>query len=175
MVIIIWIVSLITMTGETLYDFSRDNSLDNWYRVDDTVMGGRSDGNLFVDQEGNGVFTGLVSLENNGGFSSVRYITGRKDVSNYKMVSLRVKGDGKNYQFRIKSERRQYFSYIYDFPTSGKWETIEIPFSSFIPAFRGRELDMKPYPGDNVEEISILIGNKKNEEFTLLIDKIELR
>ena len=55
------------------------------------------------------------------------------------------------------------------------WQTIEIPFSSMYPAFRGRRLNTKNYPGEQMEMIAFLIGNKKAESFNLEIDKIELK
>lgn len=36
-------------------------------------MGGKSSGDFYINESGNGVFEGFVSLANNGGFSSVRY------------------------------------------------------------------------------------------------------
>jgi hypothetical protein len=41
------------------------------------------------------------------------------------------------------------------------------------PSFRGRKLNQPNFSKDSIEEI-LLIGNKKKEEFKLLIDKIEL-
>jgi hypothetical protein len=43
------------------------------------------------------------------------------------------------------------------------------------PSFRGRKLDAPNFSHDNIEEIVFLIGNKKNERFELIIDKIALK
>mgnify|MGYP001794145454 CR=1 FL=1 len=61
------------MNTHTLFDFKKDSSLAGWSIVDDVVMGGRSAGHFKINREGHGEFYGTVSLENNGGFSSVRY------------------------------------------------------------------------------------------------------
>lgn len=158
----------------TIFDFTIDSSLDSWYIMDDVVMGGRSDGNMKINEDGHGLFHGDVSLENNGGFSSVRYRPELLDVSDYKSCKLRVKGDGKSYQFRIKSDAYDRFSYIYTFDTTGEWETVVIPLHDMYPSFRGRRLDMDNYSGQTLAELAILIGNKKNESFQLEIDKITL-
>ncbi len=158
----------------TIFDFTIDSSLDSWYIMDDVVMGGRSDGNMKINEDGHGLFHGDVSLENNGGFSSVRYRPELLDVSDYKSCKLRVKGDGKSYQFRIKSDAYDRFSYIYSFDTTGEWETVVIPLHDMYPSFRGRRLDMDNYSGQTLAELAILIGNKKNESFQLEIDKITL-
>jgi hypothetical protein len=156
-----------------LFDFKPDSDLSNWYVVDDGVMGGRSQGNFELHPEGYAVFSGTVSLENNGGFSSVRYSFREKEVRPYKKVVLRLKGDGKRYQFRVKSSRYDRASYIQYFETSGEWQDIEIALSDLYPTFRGRTLDRPNYSGEVMEEVTFLIGNKKAEPFRLLIDKIE--
>jgi len=158
----------------TIFNFGKQSDLSNWYVVDDVVMGGRSNGNFTLSEDGHGLFQGRVSLENNGGFSMVRYVIGKSDVSRYSTAVIRLKGDGKRYQFRIKSAGRDRHSYIAHFQTSGEWETIKIPLAKMYASFRGVKLNMPDYPGKQMEEIAFLIGNKKAEEFRLEIDKIEL-
>lgn len=155
-----------------LFDASNANELKNWYVVDDGVMGGVSQGNLKLNDQGAAQFYGTVRLENNGGFSSVRHSFDSKDVSSFTSVVLVVKGDGKPYQFRIKRDADQRYSYINSFTTSGDWETIKLPFDGFYPGFRGNTLNKPNYSGDSMEEIAILIGNKRKEEFSLEISKI---
>ena len=159
-----------------LFDFTTSSEIKNWRVVDDVVMGGRSSGNFSLTEDGHGKFSGNVSLENNGGFSSVRYgFQSKIDLQNYSKVKLRVKGDGKNYQFRIKAKTRDYYSYITSFETTGKWEEIEIKLKDLYPSFRGRKLNLPNFSGDEMEEITFLIANYKTESFELLIDKIELK
>ena len=160
--------------GVILYDFKKAKRLTNWYVVNDGVMGGLSKGQLSLNESGNGSFKGFVTTENNGGFSSLRYPFDSKDVSNYTHLILRLKGDGKSYQFRLKASSSERFSYIMPFQTSGDWETIKIPLQSFYPTFRGNQLDQPNFPGNTLEEIGILIGNKTNENFELEIESIAL-
>lgn len=163
------------LAPQTLFDFEKTSKLDGWAVVDDVVMGGRSSGQLGISSDGHGIFEGYVSLENNGGFSSVRYDSGRIPTSEYSKIYIRLKGDGKAYQFRIKARARDYHAYIMPFATTGEWQEIEIPMDSMYPTFRGRLLDMENFNHHHLEEIRFLIANKKNESFKLLIDKIELR
>lgn len=158
-----------------LFDFKKDSVLTNWRVIDDVVMGGRSNGSLDINSEGNAVFRGVISTENNGGFSSIRYQFERREIAPYKKISIRLKGDGKAYQFRVKSTKSQRHNYIFPFETTGEWETIEIQLSEMTPAFRGRKLEMLNYNGEIIEEIAFLIGNKKAESFSLEIDKIWLK
>jgi NADH dehydrogenase [ubiquinone] 1 alpha subcomplex assembly factor 1 len=96
-------------------------------------------------------------------------------VSQKKQIIIRLKGDQKAYQFRIKDNSRNYYSYIFPFTTNGDWQNIYIPLNEFYPSFRGRKLDIPNFSETYVEEIVFLIGNKKAERFELLIDKIELK
>lgn len=157
-----------------LYDFSTVNKPRGWLIVNDGVMGGLSKGHMSLDDNGNGVFWGEVSLENNGGFSLARLSLPSLPVEGYSKVVIELKGDQKRYQFRLKSTRGQMHSYVKFFETSGEWERIEISFDELIPSFRGRALDLPDYPASQLEEIGLLIGNKTKEDFTLLIRSFTL-
>ncbi len=159
----------------TIFDFTKEADLKNWYVVNDTVMGGESEGKMGVDDKGNGIFEGHVSLDNNGGFSSIRYNASLIKLKGYSKFVIVLKGDGKAFQFNVKNKKNEYHSYIITFETTGNWQTIEIPFSNMIPSFRGRTLNMANFSGDQLEEIGFLIGNKKAEDFKLLIDKISVQ
>jgi len=163
------------MKGTFLFDFDSNTDASAWRVVNDGVMGGLSKGDFAINDAGHGLFKGEISLENNGGFSSVRYAFESKDVSTFSSVKIRLRGDGKAYQFRVKEKSGQRHSHIADIKTSGQWETISVQFSDMYPAFRGRLLDIPNYSGAAMTEIAFLIGNKKSEKFALEIDYIELQ
>lgn len=172
--LVYFILFINTLDPLTIFDFAKNSNLNNWNVVDDGVMGGRSSGQFGLSDEGNAVFKGSISLENNGGFSSVRYRSGTKEIHSYSKFILHLKGDGKKYQFRVKSDTNEYYSYIQYFTTSGDWEALEIHFEEMYPTFRGRQLNQPNFPGEKIEEIGFLFGNKKAESFRLEIDKIEI-
>jgi len=157
-----------------LFNFNAQSEPGNWIVIDDVVMGGRSIGSFSLTPEGHGLFKGHISTENNGGFSSVRHRFDSKPVGKFTIVKLRVKGDGKSYQFRVKSIAGDAHSYIATFKTTAAWSTVEIPFAIMHPSFRGRKLELPNYPGQSMEEIAFLIANKTAETFSLEIDRIEL-
>jgi hypothetical protein len=157
-----------------LFNFSTDSDISNWRILDDVVMGGRSDGNFKVNTDGHGEYYGDVSLKNNGGFSSLRYYFDTKVTDDYSKFTLRIKGDGKAYQFRVKDDRYNRYSFIYEFETTGEWQTVSIPFSEMYASFRGYRVDIPNFKGNQMEEIAFLIGNKKEESFKILIDSISL-
>ncbi len=158
-----------------LFNFKTTRDISNWKIVDDVVMGGRSNGSFGLTNNGFGNFHGNVSLENNGGFSIVKYTFDTKHVGDFSKVCIHVKGDGKTYQFRIKTSRDDEHSYVCQFSTSNDWEIIEIPFSNMQPTYRGRQLRMENYSGKQMEQIAFLIGNKKEESFKLEIESIEIK
>jgi hypothetical protein len=155
-----------------IYNFNKERNLIDWKIVNDAVMGGKSIGSFQLNEKGHGVFNGTISLENNGGFSFLRYRSEKINISNMKQVNIRLKGDGKRYQFRIKPNRHSQYSYTTYFETSGNWETIEIQLSELIPTFRGKKLLMPNFTGEEIEEIGFLIGNKQSENFSLTLDSI---
>lgn len=162
-------------SNEIIIDFTADANVSNWQIVDDVVMGGKSNGNFKINENGHGEFSGHISLKNNGGFSSLRTRFEAINVSNFKNVCIQLKGDEKNYQFRVKDSSDNYYSFIATFSTNGEWQTIKIPLSEMYPAFRGRKLDMNNFSSEEIEEIAFLIGNKKEQNFKLEIDKIYLQ
>lgn len=155
-----------------IFQFDRNSEMTSWKIVDDGVMGGLSQGHFVLSEAGHGVFYGDVSLENNGGFSSVRLDMKKMEIVGFQKFVLRIKGDGKTYQLRVKSGSWDYYSYIHNFETNGEWQTIEVPFGAMKASFRGRLLNKDPFPGEQLVELGFLVGNKKVEAFRLEIDSI---
>lgn len=174
-----YIISMIllfsSITSKVIFDFDKKANLQDWSTVDDVVMGGKSSSTFTLNADGFGVFEGIISLEDNGGFSSVRYKFQKIQVKEYTKISIKLQGDGKEYQFRVKASSGTYYSYIAPFSTSGEWQEIELSLADMYPSFRGRRLDQPNFSKDYIEEITFLIGNKKEEAFKLLIDNIVLR
>jgi hypothetical protein len=162
------------MNTQLIFNFEEGSDLKNWNIVDDVVMGGHSSGSMALNPEGHGIFSGDISLENNGGFSSVRYEFPSITVNNDQLIRIRLKGDGKRYQFRVKHEVSDYASYTSYFETTGEWQDVEFRLGDLYPTFRGRKLDRPDFDHDSIEEIRFLIGNNRPESFKLLIDNIEL-
>ena len=157
-----------------IYRFTTQTKVNEWRIVNDGVMGGISKSSLLITDAGHGQFSGHVSLENNGGFASIQLNTTIKLTKEKKFIVLRVKGDGKAYEFRLKAEISQSESYVHQFTTTGEWENIKLPISEFYPQFRGRKLNIPNFNFKSIEQVSFLIANKQDEDFKLLIDWIGL-
>lgn len=163
-----------TQDKTVLFDFEEGCYISDWRVTNDTVMGGISSSQIYLNDSENGVFSGLVSTENNGGFAMTRKPLLVNFNASAKFVELRVKGDNKNYQLRIKSQRNQRYWHIQTFNTTDSWEIIRLPLKDFYASFRGYRLDIDNFNANKIEEIAILIGNKKDEKFKLEIDYISV-
>jgi len=161
-------------TPITLFHFTKGVSIKNWRIVNDNVMGGISSSSFKLSKAGHGIFQGDVSTENNGGFASVRYIMDEMNIKASTVIRISVKGDGKNYQFRLKNKTSDYFSYITTFSTNGEWQVIELKLKDFYASFRGRKLEIPNFDKDEIGQVAFLIANGTDEAFKLEIDKIEV-
>lgn len=161
-------------SNRTLVQFSRAEGLAGWHVENDDVMGGRSRSRLAVDDAGNAVFAGTISLENDGGFASIQCDVPELDVSAYRTIRLGLKGDGKRYQLRLDAARSDRHSYAADFQTSGDWQEIVLPFADFYAIRHGDRLDLPNYPGQTLARVQLLAGDGRAESFRLEIDRIWL-
>ncbi|MBL8005861.1 MAG: CIA30 family protein [Candidatus Kapabacteria bacterium] len=159
---------------KVIYSFTTKTTVNEWRIVNDGVMGGISKSSLMLTDDGHGKFSGHVSLANNGGFASIQLNTSIKLSEETKFIVLRIKGDGKAYEFRLKGEISQSESYVYQFTTTGEWENIKLPLGEFYPQFRGRKLNYPNFNFNTIEQVSFLIANKQEEDFKFLIDWIGL-
>lgn len=159
---------------DPMYTFTPQTNIRDWRIVNDGVMGGISRSSMVLTDAGHGRFSGQVSTANNGGFASVQLTKAIGRPKDKAFVVLRLKGDGKRYEFRLKNRIRQYESYVHTFPTSGEWETIRLPIAGFYPEFRGRRLNGSNFNFDRIEQMSFFIANGRSENFELLIDWIGL-
>ncbi len=175
-----WILLLLTLNlypknnMTEIYHFSSQSNLREWRIVNDGVMGGISKSNLVITSEGYGQYSGHVSLANNGGFASIQLNQSASIPTATKYIVLRVKGDGKQYEFRIKSDLYQSVSYVHPFKTTGEWQNIQLAINDFYPQYFGQKLNRPNFNYKNIEQISFLISNKQEEDFKLLIDWISM-
>ena len=169
---IIFIFSFNNANCQCILNFDSKQSVNKWKTINDDVMGGVSTSDIKYINNDYAIFSGNISLENNGGFASIRRQLSGVNLYNKKSIVLRIKGDGKKYQLRIKKNRFDYYSYVYSFPTSGNWESVSVELASMYPSFRGQRLDFSNFSAKQIQQISILIANNKEEQFNLIIDEI---
>jgi monofunctional biosynthetic peptidoglycan transglycosylase len=143
-----------------------------WQTVNDGVMGGISSSRM-VEADGVLTFKGELSLENNGGFASVRRLV-ETDLSQVTGVRLEVRGDQRTYQFRLRqNDRFDGVAWRAEFTTTAEWQTVELSFDQFVPVFRGRRVpDAGPVVAASIKQIGFLLADKTPGPFKLQIRSI---
>lgn len=161
-----------SLPGVEIFSFQGDEP--SWYTVDDDVMGGISSSNVDTLDSEFLRFFGTMSLDNNGGFSSVRSAWSEIDLSEYDGLLLRVYGDGKIYRFRIRSATvGSEISYNALFETnSDAWGVVYVPFESMIPTYRGFIMDVDALDTASIGSFGFMLSDKQPGEFELKIDWI---
>lgn len=160
--------------AKVLFDFTDPAAMRGWQVEDDVVMGGRSQGTLSRDPAGHLIFRGEVSLENNGGFSSIQNNFDPIDISKYQHAIIRLKGDGKDYRFLVEAEKDARHYYVAEFATTGDWQEIKIPLRTMYPMRRGDRLAIPDYSAETLSQVRFMIANRRAESFQLEIASIRL-
>lgn len=160
-----------------LFDFDSEAACNSWIPVNDVVMGGVSYSRFDYVGESNAVFSGSVSLKNSGGFASVRSTPSLYDLGKYAGLLLRVRGDGKKYKMNLKTEATlDGVQYQAVFETQQNvWTEIAIPFSKFVPMFRGVPAQHSPMiDRASLCSFGFLISDKQEGSFRMDIDWIRV-
>ncbi|WP_286274875.1 CIA30 family protein [Mycobacterium antarcticum] len=162
----------------TLVDLDEASEVATWTTVNDPVMGGQSTSRITFG-DGGLVFSGDISLENNGGFASARSPQdpdiGRR-ATGAKSLRVRALGDGKTYVLKVGTAG-QPWSYIQRFTTEAAVQRIyELPIAGFQPV--GQRLDPAPdapqtLDPSNIDQVSVYILDKQQGPFELTISTID--
>ena len=143
------------------FPFTADSG-NYWQYVSDRVMGGVSDGQVTLEQDGEMYFarlTGNVSTKNNGGFIQVRanvsFANSEKDGNNLQGVRLNVRGNGETYYIHIRTNDSWSPSdyYFATFKTDSDWQMINLPFDNFQ---RRRGSNEKTLDAKNITSFGIV-------------------
>ena len=158
---------------QMITDFTGESEAERWRSVDDVVMGGVSQSTFSVASEGVGVFSGELSLENSGGFASVRRTVDDVDFSGAEAIALRIKGDGRPYQLRLQTDvTNDGISYRQAFETQAEeWIEVRLPIADFEPVFRGELVEDTPELAlGEIKQIGFLLADKQPGAFRLEIN-----
>ena len=165
---------LMNQSPTTIFLFNNDADVSAWNIVDDRVMGGISRSYFELTEDGYGKFHGFVTTESNGGFSSVAYDFDKLQVSPADKIRIKLKGDGKTFQLRVKAFAGDRHNYIKEFDTTGEWQIVEIALSEMKPSWRGNQLRIPNFDKNQITSVTVLIGNGKKQNFELLMESIKV-
>ncbi len=160
-----------------LLDFTGHDASQKWQAVNDGVMGGVSDGQFKITPENTLEFSGRLSLENNGGFASVRTKPANFNIHTGDTLVVRVKGDGREYVLNIyPKSRRIAFSYRAPMPTiKDEWMEVSVPLKEFVPtSFGNRVQGMGPVEPDQINSLGFMLSDKKPGPFKLEIEWLKI-
>jgi hypothetical protein len=163
------------LMSTVLLDFDDAAEVALWRPVDDVVMGGVSSSSFSLAEPGVARFGGNVSLENFGGFASVRTPPRSWDTADAQAFVLRVRGDGHTYKFTLRtSDGFDGIQYQARFsPPAGAWVEVRLPTTSFVATFRGRKVPFAPsLDAAGVRAIGLMISDRQAGPFELLVDRI---
>ena len=162
-------------TTSVLFDFSDPSSATDWFNQNDTVMGGVSDSaSTWVD--GHLVFSGNLSLDNNGGFTST---FGPIDeqlpalMSGANAIVVTARGDSQTYLMQIRNSDNT--RYIQRFTTVADSEQSYIlPIADFVSV----DWRLSPIAGaapmdiGNIVQIGFYLLDKQVGPFEIAISSI---
>jgi NADH dehydrogenase [ubiquinone] 1 alpha subcomplex assembly factor 1 len=177
MLFVIATVSVAEAEERVLFRFDKPESAKPWQTVNDGVMGGRSVGRFKINEDKKMEFFGTLSLENNGGFASVRARGGNLALEKDDVIVARVKGDGRDYKFNVYAQRNLGgYSYRQSFKTiKDKWIEVEFPVEKFAATWRGRVFPNEKLDPEKVSGLGFLLGDKKPGSFKLDVDWIKVK
>jgi monofunctional biosynthetic peptidoglycan transglycosylase len=161
-----------SLPGVEIFNFSNDEP--SWYTVDDRVMGGVSRSTVEILDSDILRFSGTMSLDSNGGFSSARSDWKPINLDGFDGVLLRVLGDGNMYRFRIRTtETGSEISYNAIFETSfEEWQFVYIPLKDMVPTYRGVVMNADPLNPASIGSFGFMLSDKQPGEFDLQVDWI---
>ena len=161
--------------GEMLFRFDYDGDASAWQSVTDRVMGGVSVGQSEMTADGTLRFFGKVSLENNGGFASIRSLPKERDLSGYDGILMRIRGDGHRYALNVRTGHEVMAgAYRHKFDTApGDWQQVFLPFTRFQLTSFGQVVSGAPPLNTNkIRSVGFLISDEQAGPFELQVDWI---
>ena len=121
-------------------------------------------------------FSGALSLENNGGFATIRSRSQDFELTGTKGIRVRLKGDGREYDLSVLAgdERGRSGSWRKKFtPPAGEWVVVDVPYEEMVLNVRGRRFpNVGPPDPAGVRSFSFIIADKDETPFRLEVDWI---
>ena len=180
--VVLWLLGGATLSADdaemrTLFRFKDAEAARQWQTVNDGVMGGRSEGRFQITDDQTLKFFGNLSLENNGGFASVRTRPASLKLKTGDTLVLRVRGDGREYSFNLYVPRPLIaFSYRAKFKTrKNEWVEVELPLEKFVATSFGRVVPNETLKPAEVNSLGILLSDKQAGPFRMDIGWIKVK
>jgi len=164
-------------TPQPLFDFTGADAAKEWQAVNDGVMGGVSEGKFKITDTKTLEFFGTLSLENNGGFASVRTKAKKLGLGKGDTVVAKVRGDGREYTLNLYLNKPlMAFSYRATMQTKkDEWIEVKVPLDKFVATSFGSPVKdagvMKP---EEVNALGFMLSEKKVGPFKMEVEWIKV-
>lgn len=162
--------------SKLLFDFSNESAAEQWLSVNDNVMGGISEGRFRITDDKTLEFSGNLSLENRGGFASIRTRPANLNLTGYETIALHIRGDGRTYYFNTSTSfRSAAASYRAPIETQkGAWNEVRINLKDLVYTAFGRVIpEAPPLKASDIQSMGFTLADKKPGPFRLEIDWIK--
>ena len=136
----------------------------NWGILSDNVMGGISEAAMQYENTAV-VIKGNVSLQNRGGFVSIKSGWGKLNLSSFKVVKITFRSTSQQYAFTLENSRRWYepaYKHSFGATKINTWETVSLKLDDFTEESIGTPTGNK-VSGAILENV-IRIGISTNEK-----------
>jgi len=162
---------------QVLFEFSGADAAKEWQTVNDGVMGGVSEGKFKITEKKTLEFFGTLSLENNGGFASVRTKAKKFGLEKGDTIVAKVRGDGREYNLNLYLNKPlMAFSYRATVQTKkDEWIEVKLPLDKFEATSFGRIVkDAGAVKPEEVNALGFLLGDKKAGAFKLEVEWVKV-
>jgi len=164
-------------TTVVLIDFIGADAAKEWQNVNDGVMGGISEGKFKITDKQTLEFFGTLSLENNGGFASVRTKAKKLGLEKGDTLVVKVKGDGREYSLNLYLNKPLIaFSYRATVQTKkDEWIEVKVPLDKFEATSFGRVVkDAGAVKPQEVNALGFMLSDKKAGPFKMEVESIKV-
>lgn len=157
-------------TTKPVSDFSEPAAAKQWISVNDDVMGGVSTGGFRITDDKTLQFSGTISLENRGGFASIRTQPAELGIDGFDTIAVRVKGDGRTYQLDLRAAKTfgaaSYRAFLQT--QNDTWQEIRVPVKDFeYSAFGKRIVGVPRLTAAQVQSVGFTLADKQAGPFRL--------
>lgn len=178
MKILLIIMAFSTTTSGFIFNFGTQNNTETWRIVNDAVMGGLSTSGI-TENKNSILFKGETSLDNNGGFASMRTLIEKDSLKDCTTMTIRFKSSSTDRTFglSLKTSQRYYIPYHkFTFsPKTNDWEELKVNITEF-KHYRISEIIGENMPLDVLSEvfnIALIVSDTKAGPFDIEIDFIK--
>ncbi len=164
-------------TPQTLFDFTGADAVKEWQNINDGVMGGISEGKFKITEKKTLEFFGKLSLDNNGGFASVRTKAKKLGLAKGDTLVAKVRGDGREYSLNLYLNKPLIaFSYRATVQTKkDEWIEVKVPLDKFeATSFGSVVKDAGAVKPEEINALGFMLSDKKAGPFTIEVESIKV-